>query len=238
MSAGNLKHDDLMHIASMPTEGFVALDIEATGDDPQDDQVVAVAVVDAKGDALFDRLIKPTGRACWPAARQIRGMQWSDVECEQGLAAHAGELRRLLEGAPLVVCYDAKWTLAMLEGGGLPLKPQGVFDFKREYAKAHGRWSDRAKDYTFAQLDECARRYGYAGKLITALSDAKALAYTYRAFVGECRDAFQGEGGAAAKGAVRMGDAAASDKPYLGSIVPVALIVLGVAIIVAYFLLR
>ena len=210
MSMGNLKHDDLMHIASMPTEGFVALDIEATGDDPQNDQVVAVAVVDAKGDVLFDRLIKPTDRACWPAARQIRGMQWSDVECEQGLIAHADELRCLLEGAPLVVCYDAKWTLAMLKGGGLPLKPQGVFDFKREYAKAHGRWSDRAK----------------------------ALAYTYRAFVGECRNAFQGEGGAAAKGTARMGDAAASGKPHLGSIVAIALIVLGAAVIIACFLLR
>jgi DNA polymerase III epsilon subunit-like protein len=238
MSAGNLKHDDLMHIASMPTEGFVALDIEATGDDPQKDQVVAVAVVDAEGDALFDRLIKPTDRACWPAARQIRGMQWSDVECEQGLLAHADELGRLLEGAPLVVCYDAKWTLAMLEGGGLSLKPQGVFDFKREYAKAHGRWSDRARDYTFAQLDECARRYGYAGELVTALSDAKALAYAYQAFVGECRDAFQGRGGKVARGSVRRGDDAASGRPRLGSIVPVALIVLGIAAIIAYFLLR
>lgn len=238
MSVGNLKHDHLMYIASMPTEEFVALDIEATGDDPQKDQVVAIAVVDAEGDALFDRLIKPADRACWPAARQIRGMQWSDVECEQGLAAYADDLRRLLEGTSLVVCYDAEWTLAMLGSSGLSLKPRGVFDFKREYAKAYGRWSERAKDYTFAQLDECAQRYGYAGKLITALSDAEALAYTYQAFVGECRDAFQGKGGAVANRIARTGEDVASGKPRLDSIVPVALIVLGVAVIIAYFLLR
>ena len=188
MSRGNLKDVDLFRIAAMDIHDFIAIGFAATGPSAKDDELLSLAIVDAKGSVLFDQRVRPTKRKHWLSTKEARGITWEDVKDERELAVFAEELERIIGSAPLVVAYNVPLVVGLLKADGVSVSPRDTFDLRSEYAAAFGRWSDSEGDYSFASLSDCATRYGYQLESRGAVQDAKAIASVYRSFVGECRD--------------------------------------------------
>ncbi len=196
MGRGNLSDVDLMRIASRDIDGFVALGAVTTGNDPDNDAIVGLALANAEGEVLFDELVCPRDPQQWQGAKIVRGVHMDEAKCANNAKGHEPALRKILNHATILVGYDLDLVLQMLQADGVTLPSCETFDLKHEYAAAHGRWSEWNKDYSFAPLYELADRYGYAADDVhDAAEDARAAAWTFRGFVGECRDIVRAQGG-------------------------------------------
>lgn len=202
MGRGNLNDVDLMRIASRDVESFLALGAVTTGSNPGKDAVVSLALANAEGDVLFDRLVCPSEPDNWQGAKIVRGVHMDEAKQAPGIRDLEPEVRKLLSRASLLVGYDLDTILQLLQAAGMTPPSCETFDLKHEYAAAHGRWSEWNKDYTFATLYELADKYGYAADDVhDAAEDARAAAAAFRGFVGECRDVVREQGGDPLKGA-------------------------------------
>ena len=163
------KADDMMSIA---------IDVETTGLDPKNDEVLSLSIVDNNHMVLFDELIRPERRKRWPKASEINDIYWTDVKNKNTLLSHAARIEEIFQAADLVIGYNLEFDLSMLETGGIKLGQPRIFDVMKEYAKTtpDGRW---------VKLTECAKRYGIEFAPHRSASDAMATILCYEALVSD-----------------------------------------------------
>lgn len=150
---------------------FVFLDIETTGIGLSD-QIVEIAIVDDKGEAIVSTRVRPTCQV-HPKALAIHGLsnealenepQFDQVE-EQVIAAVKDKY---------VVMYSRDFDLRFL-GDRVKQAMKGSFCCMREFARFHGekRWNG---DYQWKKLTEAAviAGYNWEGNPHGALPDALA----------------------------------------------------------------
>lgn len=183
----HLSDSEILMYAEKQTSGFVVIDTETTGLDPEKDEVLSLAVVDEDGKELFYHYIKPGTRKRWPKATEINGITWKDVKDEKELWEYRDELNAIFAKYNLLVGYNLEFDLEMLEASGYKVPIARTFDLMHAYSDAYGRWSEKHGDYTWVKLTQCAKHYKYKFEAHDALNDAMATAYCYKAFVAECQ---------------------------------------------------
>lgn len=154
-----------------PATGYIVIDTETTGLDPDKDEVLSLAIVGPGGEVLFNSLIKPQRRKRWPKAQEVNGISPADVADMPTLAACMDEIAPYFDGSRLVVGYNVKFDIDMLKAGGLRFRGK-TFDVMRESEILTGQ---RLK------LAECADFFRY-GEFAAhgALEDALATEHCYR----------------------------------------------------------
>lgn len=143
---------DLATLCRYSAAKIIAIDTETTGLNPGRDEVLSLSIVDARGNPLFNHLIRPTKRKRWPKAQEINGISPADVKDEKTLIEYSDELGRYFDGSCVIVGYNIAFDLDMLACNGLNIDKLLTFDVMNEAAKVFGR---RVK------LTECAARLGY-----------------------------------------------------------------------------
>ena len=89
------------------------IDIETTGLDANDDEILEVAVLDADGTVILDTLVQPLRHQSWPVAEAIHGISARDVRNAPILAELRAHIRQAVDGC-LVVAYRAEFERAFL----------------------------------------------------------------------------------------------------------------------------
>ncbi len=137
----------------------LVLDTETTGLGPQD-EIVQVAVVDSRGEAVLSTLVRPTRHIPADATR-IHGIEDVHVLTAPTGAEVLAQLEPVLRDR--VVCvYNAPFDLRLLRQtagawrvGFTPPLAQCVMRLYAEYA---GQWDDRHGDYRWHSLTAAANR--------------------------------------------------------------------------------
>lgn len=93
----------------------VYLDLETTGLDPGDNEVLEIAIIDDKGEILLNTLLKPTHRQRWPKAQSIHGISPKMVKDAPSIEAIADDIRKAVKDKRVVI-YNAKFDVQFLGG--------------------------------------------------------------------------------------------------------------------------
>lgn len=161
---------------------FRLLDVETTGFNSSD-EIISIAIINQRGDALVDTLIKP-GQPILNADRH--GITDEMVATAPPFPEAYSAIREALDGK-LVLAYNAAFDLRMLdqdcERHGLekiaPLAYECVMEM---YATWWGDWHDYHESFTWQKLGTACKRFGIdPGVEHRALDDARAALAVLRA---------------------------------------------------------
>lgn len=153
----------------------VYLDTETTGFGGRA-EVVEIAIVDAAGRPLLDTLVRPV-EAIPPGASAVHGIFDGDVAAAPGWPDLFGQIRRMLEGRPVVVYnapFDAGMVLACCGRHGLaaPAGVDGWHCAMRRFAAYRGVRSAGRGGWRWHRLEDAAAHFGVAPGVHRALGDA------------------------------------------------------------------
>lgn len=168
-------------------EKVLIFDTETTGINAGKDEILSLAIMNLKGEVLFNHLIRPSHRKRWDKASEINGIYWKDVKDEQEIAEYKDDIECLFDCETLIVGYNAEFDLGFLHAAGIFPRSKYVFDVMREYAPIHGAWSDYHQDYKFVKLSTCARHYNYKFAAHDALEDVKATAHCFTCLLNDAK---------------------------------------------------
>ena len=157
----------------------IVLDTETTGLSPEKDEVLSLAIVDGSGNELFYSLFKPEHRRAWKDAERINHIGTEDVKGAPKIREEKGTIESILSEAELIVGYNLRFDLDMLEAAGVSIPRCTKYDVMPAYANIHGEWAEWKHDWKWQKLSTCADHYGYRFDAHDALGDAKATAYCF-----------------------------------------------------------
>lgn len=158
------KNEIAMWAQEMLDSNCLILDTETTG--LYDGEIVQIAVINTRGEALMDRLVKPV-RPIPAGATAIHGITDADVECAVSWAVVSEELEKLITGCNLVVynaTYDRKMMHQSAEKAGLPkVEWKEVCNWHcamQAYAEFYGDWNDWHQSYRWQRLTDACSQMG------------------------------------------------------------------------------
>lgn len=171
-------------VVKEPTDLKLVFDLETTGLNPEEDEILEAAIVTTDGEVLFESRFKPETIEEWPGAQNVNGISPKDVEDAPGLIDKIGEMATLLQNAETIVAYNGKqFDVPFLAKYGVHLREDAVIDDPMLYgAVVYGELRGEGKDtsYKRQKLSVLAEHFGYkdAG-WHNAAADCIATAYVW-----------------------------------------------------------
>lgn len=151
------------------------VDTETTGLDGQA-EVIEIAVVDGRGRALLDTLVRPAGRIP-PEASRIHGILDATVAAAPRWDDVYPRLRRLLANGPVVV-YNAEFDLRLVNQMnrrfGYPPLPDSWHCAMRRYGAYASEWNAKYGNYRLHRLEAALATFGHPPTSHRAAGDANA----------------------------------------------------------------
>ena len=173
-------------VGGLPPENVLSIDLETTGLDPSQDEILQLSICDGLEREVVNKLYRPTRARSWPKAEAVNGISPRDVRSVRPFSpTEARKVSDLLNEADLVVGYNW-WGFdrKFLEAAGVRVTSP-CFDVMLEYPIVPGAWDDRHGHWKWWKLVQCAEHYSHSwtGRAHDALSDAVATAWCYRRMV-------------------------------------------------------
>lgn len=203
--------DALIEMSEMPVESGIAVALRTTGYDADEDEVIALSIVDFDGNELFAKTVKPQNAEDWEASDASGGLSPADVADAPELYQFEEQISELFENAEIVVAQHLPFAKAMIEQSWVTLPDFRGFDLLEGFRKSHCTDDYRGEPAAAVAFDGVAGYYGLSNGT-TLTDEARAVASAYKALVKEHADerAAKGEGYWDAHDA-RMAEQAADD---------------------------
>lgn len=169
-----------------PLTRQIVIDLETTGLDPYEDEILQIAVLDVdSGEPLLDTFIRPYFKEDWYAAHIINGITEKMVETAPYIFEVLPQLNRILAEAETIVGYNIlRFDSIFLDIFGAVYPPDTEFvDIMPMFAEIYGEWSEKYSNYKIQSLSTCAEYYGYdwgSDTAHNALADCRATAFCYK----------------------------------------------------------
>lgn len=152
---------------------FVFLDLETTGLDSYQDEIVEIGIVAGDGTILLDTLVKPIQKDSWNQAQKIHGISPEMVKDAPTLNDIIAKIKELLFGKKVVI-YNAAFDFDFL--------PEECLEWDNTYccmlafSEYYGQWSDYHGNYKWHKLIKAANyvHYEFEGDSHRAFADALA----------------------------------------------------------------
>ena len=162
------------------------LDIETTGLDKINDDILQLSIIDGNGNVLFSDYIRPVNKAAWPDAERIHGISPEMVAIKPTIDELRSEINQIMANAKVVLGYNSNgFDIPFLKNKGIvfPEKAEYV-DVMLLFAPIYGEWNEYHGNYRWQKLTTCANYYGYEFQAHDALEDIKATLFCYYKIVG------------------------------------------------------
>ncbi len=157
----------------------IYLDLETTGLDPSEDEIVEIGILADNGEALVDSLVKPQRHTSWPKAQRIHGISPADVQRAPILKELRPRIVEAVTGA-LVVIYNAPFDVGFLRP-----ELEATAEIRcamRGFAEVYGEWSAEHGNWQWQRLHVAAAYVGFqwSGHSHRAIHDCAATRAVWR----------------------------------------------------------
>lgn len=163
---------------------IISIDIETTGLDAIEDEIVQISIVNGRGKTLYNSYISPEDGRSWDRGMGSRKAAWQAVRDAPTLRHERRRIERILRRADLIVGYNHKaFDMPFLAAKGINTAVKArLYDVMLEFAYIAGEYNDEYGSYRWKPLTYCAWYYGYTDyKPHDANEDALAALYCYYA---------------------------------------------------------
>jgi len=174
---------------------YLVLDTETTGLDAFS-EICQIAIINADGDVLMDRFVKPV-RPIPPDATRIHGITNAMVKDSDPFPIE--DVAKLLNGKHVII-YNKSYDVSMLYRSESALIEAGKWSKQAtvwqsiaqfhcamlQFAEIYGDWNHRYKNYKWKPLDVACSFYGVTNPSAhSALGDCLATLAVCKAMVGD-----------------------------------------------------
>lgn len=163
---------------------IICIDIETTGLDRNNDEILQVSIINGRGKTLYNSYIKPDYATEWKEAEEINKISWDCVKLAPGILTEKRKIDKILRKAELIIGYNHKgFDLPFLAAKGIDTAVKAkIYDVMLEFAYIVGEYDKKHDNYKWKPLTYCAKYYGYTNyKAHDALEDARATLHCYYA---------------------------------------------------------
>lgn len=164
----------------------VSIDIETTGLDFNQDEILQVSILDVDtGEVLLDSHVKPYFTEDWPEARQVNHITKEMVCNAPYFYELLPQLNQVLAQVKTIVGYNfTGFDSEFLTRYGASFNDDTVVeDLSNIFAAIYGEFSPKHGDFKFKSLSTCADYFGYdwgQGAAHNSLADCRATAFCYQ----------------------------------------------------------
>lgn len=167
---------------------IICLDIETTGLNHYDDEILQLSIIDGSGAILFNEYVKPVRHECWTDAEKVNHISPSMVKDCKPLLYYAHTIQHILENADMIVGYNIHgFDLPFIFNSGIEYHAKEnsiVVDVMLAFAEIYGQ--KRYNEYKWQKLKTCAEYYSYSeDSWHNALDDAKATLFCFYKIFGD-----------------------------------------------------
>ena len=166
----------------MDKEKIICFDVETTGLDVYQDEILSLSIIDGNGEILFNHLIKPSRHDEWEAAAAINGIYPETVAEEKTIDEYKGEIDAIFANAEMIVGYNSdNFDIPMLRNNGIDIVNVDTFDVMLEFAPIYGEINEYYGNYRWQKLVTCADYFGYEpeSNWHESLEDTRATLFCY-----------------------------------------------------------
>ena len=87
---------------------IICIDIETTGLDRNNDEILQVSIINGRGKTLYNSYIKPEYTTEWKEAEAINKISWDCVKFAPGILTEKRKIDKILRKAGLIIGYNLK----------------------------------------------------------------------------------------------------------------------------------
>lgn len=179
------------------TADVIVLDIETTGLDSYEDEILQISIISDTGKTLYNSYIKPIFAKSWKSAERINHITPEMVEKAPNIYQEMPKINAILRFAKVIVGYNhSGFDVPFLQRFGAVFPEDAEsYDVMQEFAPIYGDYSEYHNNYKWQKLAVCAAYYGYDWGNDSAhdsLSDCKATLFCYNKMKGVCSNDTQG----------------------------------------------
>lgn len=157
------------------SRGIIALDIETTGLDPERDEILSIAIVDAELNVLMNTLVRPACHMSWDEAQGVNGITPQMVSGRSPFHELRPMVQETINNCQAVLMYNERFDRAFLENAGIRFTSP-VIDVMIEYSRKYRR--------RWTKLVDAAGSLGISLAFAhDALADATATMQVYQAML-------------------------------------------------------
>lgn len=161
---------------------IIVLDTETTGLSCYEDEILQLAIIDDKGECLFNEFFKPQYAKEWYEASKVNNIYPKHVADKPHINEYLPKIQEIIDQAEIIIAYNAAFDLSFLAQAGIKfhLQNQEIVDVMLEFAPIYGEWSEYFGDYKWQKLTTCTEYFEYIYPPHDALADVRATLFAYK----------------------------------------------------------
>lgn len=158
---------------------FVVINLETTGLDGNEDDILQVSIVDNEGNTLIDQRCKPGKVKKWEDAAEVNEIYFADVAYCPTFEQIAEYVQDILSRSAKIMAYQRQYKQWFLDTHGVDHKK---FKWSKDIARSALHYYNVQKGRNrqkWLSLDDVAEMTGFTGETDTCLERAEAARYIY-----------------------------------------------------------
>lgn len=163
---------------------IIVFDTETTGVNPNDDEILELAIINGEGKVLFNERLKPMHKRKWTRAQEINGISPEDVKDCKTIEEYKEQLKEIFKSAKVLVGYNVGFDKKFISAAGIKFKPEVTIDVMKDFSNMREVWDDEHHHNKWFKLEEAAAYYNYSFAAHSALEDTKATLFVFNKLQG------------------------------------------------------